>query len=117
MEKNELHNKIVERIKNGDCHFSNATARDIQELYVKSKGNDGVSLQLFEEMAELTERISKLLRGKIKKNDISLLEEIADVEVSLSTFKLLVGADEEMIQYIKDIKFERALDRLRKGED
>lgn len=117
MKENELYNKVMQRVKDGDCHVSDITARDIQESFTRAKGEEGVALQLFEEMAELTERVSKLLRGKVKKYDISLLEEIADVEVSLSTFKQLVDADEEMIQYIKDIKLERALDRLRKGED
>lgn len=117
MQENELYSKIVERIKNEDCHVSEATAKTIQESFTQAKGEDGVALQLFEEMAELTERISKLLRGKIKKYDVTLLEEVADVEVSLSTFKMMIGADEEMLQYIKDIKLERALDRLRKGEE
>lgn len=117
MNKDELYSKVMERVKNKDCHVSSITSKDIQEAFMQAKGEEGVSLQLFEEMAELTERISKLLRGKITKYDISLLEEIADVEVSLSTFKLLVDADEETIKYIKDIKLERALDRLRKGEE
>lgn len=117
MNKDELCSKVMKRVKNKDCHVSDITAKDIQESFMQAKGEGGVSLQLFEEMAELTERISKLLRGKIKKNDITLLEEIADVEVSLSTFKLLVDADEEIIQYVKDIKLERILDRLRKGEE
>lgn len=68
-----------------------------------------------EEMAELTQALIKHKRGK--GNRTNIIEEIADVEVTLDQLKLIFNVSQMDIDFNKKIKIERALDRLDKGEN
>lgn len=83
-----------------------------KELLTKAVNHYGIEAQLLmcvEEMAELTQAISKVLRGKVDINNLQ--EEIADVEICLEYVKMVYGVDKSVIEMWKDFK----LDRLEKN--
>ena len=91
-------------------------------------GYDAQSRQLIEEMAELTQAISKFWRkhmksGKVKFEDTAcgtpeenhIAEEIADVEICLEQLKYLLYITGEVKEF-KQQKIERQLKRIAESE-
>lgn len=70
------------------------------------------SNQLIEEMAELTQAISKYRRDNSKANFDNIIEEIADVEVMLHQIKHLLGINPRYIEGIKEHKVYRTAKRI-----
>lgn len=60
---------------------------------------------VMEELAELTQQISKKLRGE--ENKMHLLEEIADVDICLEQLKLLCGFTDKEIEAARSVKLHR----------
>lgn len=58
-----------------------------------------------EELAELTQQISKQIRGY--NNRIGLLEEMADVYICMEHLKLLFNLKDDEVQKAIDVKLER----------
>lgn len=63
-----------------------------------------------EECAELSKEISKLLRGK--SNRLSLIEEIADVEICIDLIKSQANISDEEINKAKNVKCDRLNARI-----
>lgn len=127
MDRQKLDKELNKRLELGEAHFSDATVELIHKTYAehyKEKNVDELYSIIMEELAEfigeltkLQQMMSKLLRGKTTFDDLGLLEEIADVEVALATFKIFSDLDEDKLNYIKDIKLERFMERVQKGEE
>ena len=77
----------------------------------------GIRLQstvCMEEMAELTQQISKKLRGKGDR--YHLTEEIADVYICLDMLRKMYGVDSELLAGVISAKLDRTRDRMAVGE-
>ena len=90
-------------------------------------GYDAQSRQCIEEMAELTQAINKFWRKDLKcgqlttlevpigsPQELSIVEEIADVEICLAQMKYLLAIREEDINKVIEQKLERQLERIEK---
>lgn len=90
------------------------------KIFRKAVDHWGFQLQIerwFEESAELTLALSKLLRSKAVKNylDIkeelalrgSIIEEIADCEIILEQLKIIVDSKPEFFEVVKKNKVEK----------
>ena len=75
-------------------------------------GYEPQSNMLIEEMAELTQAISKYRRDNSKKNFDNIIEEIADVEVMLHQIKHLLGINPKYVEQIKIEKVNRTKQRI-----
>ena len=75
-------------------------------------GYEPQSNMLIEEMAELTQAISKYRRDNSKKNFDNIIEEIADVEVILHQIKHLLGINPKYVEQIKIEKVNRTKERI-----
>ena len=75
-------------------------------------GYEPQSNMLVEEMAELTQAISKYRRNNIKKNFDNIIEEIADVEVMLHQIKHLLGINPKYVEQIKIEKVNRTKENI-----
>ena len=105
--KKELEKRKLEKAR----HYTEEEQDHVSKLMLLSfydeRGLDELYSICMEELAELTQQISKVLRCKIGYNDIGLLEELSDVELSLHTLKMHLKTNKEDLQYIKDIKLDR----------
>ena len=90
-------------------------------------GYDAQSRQCIEEMAELTQAINKFWRKDLKcgqlttlevpigsPQELSIVEEIADVEICLAQMKYLLAIREEDINKVIEWKLDRQLERIEK---
>lgn len=75
-------------------------------------GYEPQSNMLIEEMAELTQAISKYRRDNSKKNFDNIIEEIADVEVMLHQIKHLLGINPKYVEQIKIEKVNRTKENI-----
>ena len=88
-------------------------------------GYDAESRQCIEEMAELTQAINKFWRKDLKcgqlttlevpigsPQELSIIEEIADVEICLAQMKYLLAIREEDINKAIEQKLDRQLERI-----
>lgn len=65
-----------------------------------------------EEMAELTQNVSKYLRNSLDKYD--MLEEMADVSIQLEYLKLIAGISDEELNAAINVKMDRTAQRVHK---
>ena len=90
-------------------------------------GYEAQSRQCIEEMAELTQAINKYWRKDLKcgqlttlevpigsTQELSIIEEIADVEICLAQMKYLLAIREEDINKVIEQKLDRQLERIEK---
>ena len=90
-------------------------------------GYDAQSRQCIEEMAELTQAINKFWRKDLKRGqlttlevpigspqELSIIEEIADVEICLAQMKYFLAIREEDINKVIEQKLDRQLERIEK---
>ena len=90
-------------------------------------GYDAQSRQCIEEMAELTQAINKFWRKDLKcgqlttlevpigsPQELSIVEEIADVEICLAQMKYLLAIRDEDVNKIIEKKLDRQLERIEK---
>ena len=88
-------------------------------------GYDAQSRQCIEEMAELTQAINKYWRKDLKcgqlaqlqvpigsPQELSIIEEIADVEICLAQMKYLLAIREEDVNKVIEQKLDRQLERI-----
>ena len=75
-------------------------------------GYEPQSNMLVEEMAELTQDLSKYRRNNSEKNFDNIVEEIADVEVMLHQIKHLLGINPKYVEQIKIGKVNRTKERI-----
>lgn len=84
------------------------TYKRIIELY----GEHAQKLMAIEEMSELTKEVCKDFRGKLDREH--LIEEIADVLITLDQMLLIYEISEEEIYLMCERKMERLKERLEK---
>lgn len=110
-----LEKKLNEKLKGKKDHYSKEDYAAHNELFHKkhtTHNNYEDMIICAEEMSELTQNISKVIRGKMNPNDTEFLEEIADVQFCLKQLIQCYSLDKEKIKYIKDIKHERFLQNV-----
>lgn len=93
------------------------TKEQLKELHdiADTLGYEEQSMQLIEEMAELTQGINKYRRyDKGIKQYENLVEEIADVEIMLEQIKHLLFVSDITLDFIVNEKIERTKQRLLK---
>lgn len=93
------------------------TKEQLEELYkiADELGYEEQSMQLIEEMAELTQGINKYRRyDKGIKQYENIVEEIADVEIMLEQIKHLLLVPNQTLDFIINDKIERTKQRLLK---
>lgn len=82
MERGKLQLLLSQKISNNEKHHTmdevNTTMHDLHEYYMNKNPHEDIILCV-EEMAELTQVLSKIKRGNVQTDDISLYEEVADV--------------------------------------
>lgn len=91
-------------IKAHQVHIDNCTARNpVDKLIIP-----------IEEMSELTQELSKILRGKSQADSTNygLLEELADVQIIIDSLKLVFDISDDELQYAIDVKMARNLARI-----
>ena len=89
--------------------------KDWEKQNIENAEHYGYSEQsnmLVEEMAELTQAISKYRRNNSKKNFDNIIEEIADVEVMLHQIKHFLGINPKYVEQIKIKKVNRTKERI-----
>lgn len=64
-----------------------------------------------EELAELQQSVSKVLRGK--EDTLNLIEELADVEIALEYIKKVTKVSKEDLEKMKRLKAERILKKVK----
>jgi NTP pyrophosphatase (non-canonical NTP hydrolase) len=77
-------------------------------------GYEEQSMQLIEEMAELTQAINKYRRYGTYETKCNMIEEIADVCIMLAQIEYLVQVDDLVLDCYVDDKIQRTKQRLLK---
>lgn len=114
-----LKSRLEAKIKNKDKHLSKEERDTIHRAYIDYHtihNKDAIYSIAMEELAELTQQLSKVLRLKAEFNNTALLEEMADVEICIENLKVLMKTDNEQLEYIKDIKMQRIQEKIKKGD-
>ena len=85
--------------------------KDLKEIADK-QGYEEQSMQLIEEMAELTQAINKYRRYGTYETKCNMIEEIADVYIVLAQIEYLVQVDSLVLDCYVDDKIQRTKQRL-----
>ena len=98
-------------------HFSDQERDEIMDKIIENWGGDSQKLMAIEEMAELTQALSKTWRDlddpeKVEKNRTDVCGEIADVLITVGQMRKMFGAEE--VDKMIDLKLQRVSDRLGK---
>lgn len=115
MDANELRKQLNEKLETRPLHRSPEDVLKSHQSYIDyhmATKPDNIYVIPMEEMAELTQHLSKIIRGKEDATNIGFLEELADVQICIDNLRLACGVDTATFEYIKDIKFERAARRI-----
>ena len=115
--KKEYDNKML----NNTPHITeDQLIEDISEFieYNKSNKEDNILIIAIEEMAELQQELSKIIRGKKEANryNYSLLEELADVQICIDTIKQYSRITDDDLKYAIDTKMERIRRKIEENE-
>ncbi len=98
-------------------HFSNHERDELLDKFIENWGMESQKLMAIEEMAELTQALSKTWRDlgdpeKVEKNRMDVCGEIADVLITVGQMRKMFGAEE--VDKMIDLKLRRGSDRLDK---
>ena len=116
MDKTELVNKLNEM--RGSDHISEKYRLMLLNEYKEycNKDKHTELIVFIEECAELIQCITKILRGRMKPNDISICEEIADVNILINQLLHLAGeGTKEKVKKQIEYKLQRTLKRIESG--
>lgn len=97
------------QLESGLC-LSEEERRLIISESVKRQSRDIKCAVIMEELAELTQQVSKQLRNTGDSYD--LVEEMADVYICLEFLKLIFDVDPDMLQKAIDVKLKREAERI-----
>lgn len=115
--KKEYENKIL---NNTPYITEDQLIEDISDFieYNKSNKEDNILMIAVEEMAELQQELSKIMRGKKEANrdNYSLLEELADVQICIDTIKQYSRITDDDLKYAIYIKMERIRRKIKRNE-
>lgn len=113
MDRNEFADELG-RLRSGGETLSNSDIVAINHAYAMAEGHLASKITAIEEMAELQQVITKSLRGK--PSYMGLLEEIADVYITLSNLQEIFCIDKKDVMYAIDIKTRRNRARLEQND-
>lgn len=111
MDAIELNTQLQQKLKERPAHISADVAKEMHQSYIDyhlATKPDEIYIIPMEEMAELTQHLSKIIRGKENMQNIGLLEELVDVQICLDNLRMFCNIEDDTFEYVKDIKFERA---------
>ena len=101
MERNSLLNKLIYKNGNKEEHMSLQQHKEIlQTGSIKLQPNQRDVAVAIEEISELVQLFTKILRGRqsVSNLELELMEEISDVKISLETFSCRFNKDIEDIE-------------------
>lgn len=116
MDLKEFTHKFITKRFNKESHVSLEKINQMHDLLIKyhlDTNSDEIVVIPMEEMAELTQHLSKILRGKEPgdNSNLGLIEEMADVQICLDNLKRYFDISDDDIAYAMDIKAERTLSK------
>lgn len=101
--------KFIEGMKS-DASFTTEEGAEILEKSILKSGTNMKCIIAMEEFAELTQEVSKYLRGE---GDMyALLEEMADVYLCLRNLGMIFGISNDEFQKAIYVKLQREKERL-----
>lgn len=118
MDTIELYNQLQKKLKEKPAHMATDIVKEQHQSYINyhlATKPDEIYIIPMEEMAELTQHLSKIIRGKENVQNIGLLEELVDVQIYLDNLRMFCNIDNDTFEYVKDIKFERAARKIKEG--
>lgn len=119
MDRKEIESKLNDKTYKKCEHLTKETKNLILDdftNYHRAHDKHEDLIICMEEMAELTQQLSKVVREKTDIHDISVLEEIADVKICLSQLVRAFNIDKEELKYISDIKYERIAQKIKEDK-
>ena len=93
----------------------NLNKTDIYNLWTKGEGAADTLIHSMEEMGELTQALSKMLRDSVPFNDglfFELIGEMADVYICLAMLQSIFSISDTKMQAVCDAKMILNLDRI-----
>ena len=107
MDRNEFKEKLNKTSDIVDEKYCEDIIKNSLSAIPSSKNNIGTMnlLIVMEELAELSQEISKYIRDS--NNKIGILEEMADVYLGLKYIQKVIGISDEMMNKAINIKLER----------
>ena len=118
MDTMELYTQLQKKLTEKPAHLTPDAVKECHQSYIDyhlATKSDEIYIIPMEEMAELTQHLSKIIRGKENEQNIGFLEELADVQICLDNLRMFCNIDDDTFEYVKDIKFERATRKIKKG--
>lgn len=118
MDTTELYTQLQKKLKEKPAHTAPDVIKEHHQSYIDyhlATKPDEIYVIPMEEMAELSQHLSKIIRGKENAQNIGFLEELADVQICLDNLRMFCNIDADTFEYVKDIKFERAARKIKKG--
>ena len=119
MDAEKFEQKFRSKVYNKSIHMSTEGYIESQKKFIEHsmEVNEDENLVIpMEEMAELTQHLSKVLRGKEPYYDnYPLIEELADVQICIDRLKLYLDISDDDLKYAMEVKIENSLDKLEKG--
>ena len=119
MNRKILEKELKSRQEKCDSHYGKETKKDILTATIELYREIGIHKFyscIMEECAELIQELSKVVREKEETDNIGLLEEIVDVELSIKMLKEAINLDREKRKYVEDIKIDALLEKLKKDK-
>ena len=118
MDQNEFSSKLNYKLTNNIEHISEDIITLAHKNYINyhlQSNPDEILVIPMEEMAELTQHLSKILRKKETTNNLGLLEELADVQICIDNLKRYFNIDEDTFKYAMDVKLDRGALKIKNG--
>ena len=116
MDLRKFSKKLSDKLNNCPEHLTDEQIKECHMNYIEyhtKKKPDEILVIPIEEMAELTQHLSKVIRGKETSKSIGLLEELVDVQICIDNLKINFGIDEETFKYAMDVKLERSSEKIK----
>lgn len=105
--------KFIEGL-NSDIAFTDEERAEIYAKSIERNGASTLAVIAIEEMAELQQQVSKMLR---RKGDIiGLVEEMADVIIATSILQCIFGVDADVLTKAVDVKLNRIKEAAERDE-
>lgn len=115
MDLQEFTDKLNQKIDSKVAHLTEEEVYKAHKNYIDYHRNTNPNVLYvisMEEMAELTQHLSKLVRGKESIDNKGILEELADVQICIDNLVIALGLDKETLEYAKDVKLERVANKI-----
>lgn len=120
MDSVEFKTAYYTKLASAPQHITQEEYTDIHRQYLAYHGarnGDEILAIPIEEMAELTQHLTKIIRGKETADggNCGLVEEMADVQICIDSLKKYFCITDEQMQYAIDIKMDRIRLKLAAG--